>query len=320
MLLRIQLMHQSSKCIEYIGQLEGEIAAKSAEAESLRAKSEALLAENSRLTDLTRMLLSSPHFSNFLGELSATGGSLPDASHTTASKQQKEQQQQQHFNRLNQQQAPPRKDVNSNELQSQGQHQNSMRVGLAMIPEHPFEHAAATSTKHGWAASNTVENDLYDAQVYMVTSLPEEPILDVPSISGKAVIEPLSSFGSMKDEVPEIERMPEVVPKDLPTVTELYFAEDDAEYDDSDPSFALYANPRAASIPISRPNSETVPEDRIFGDVALEKAFGRLELIVSNDTAQNGHVHTATMAKFSRIKSKLDDLGARVEAATAHLS
>lgn len=54
---------------EYIGQLEGELHAKSVEADELRVQNETLAAENARLTDLTRALLSSTHFSGSVGDV-----------------------------------------------------------------------------------------------------------------------------------------------------------------------------------------------------------------------------------------------------------
>src|SRR5438874_1734309 len=74
--------------IEYISQLEGEVAAKTTEANDLQIQNRALMEENARLTDLTRMLLSSPHFSSFLGDISVNGlpapqSSLPSAAQTS---------------------------------------------------------------------------------------------------------------------------------------------------------------------------------------------------------------------------------------------
>ncbi|RAL59858.1 hypothetical protein DID88_000487 [Monilinia fructigena] len=56
---------------EYISQLEGEIAIKVNENMDLKSQNRALMEENTRLSDLTRMLLSSPAFSGFLDTLSS---------------------------------------------------------------------------------------------------------------------------------------------------------------------------------------------------------------------------------------------------------
>ena len=284
-------------CIEYIGQLEGELAAKATEADDLRIKNERLMAENTRLTDLTRMLLSSPHFSNFLNELSSSGGSLPSVNqHTNA--QQLHQ---------NQQSAPTRKDINP------AQQSTNMHIGLAMIPESPYEFTATESTNNDWAPSNTVG---FDQQVYAVTSIPEEPVIDTDSLSGKSIIEPLSSFGSDKDEAPQVEYLPEVSPMGQPIATEPPASEHDIDFDNIDPVLALYTDRPSASTARVAIQRELDPEDRIFGHVALEKAFERLELVIIDENADNEQeLGTATIEKFERIRSRMDSLGARVEAA-----
>lgn len=58
---------------EYISQLEGEVAAKASEANDLRAQNRALMEENARLNEMSRMLLSSPHFQQMLEQMNANG-------------------------------------------------------------------------------------------------------------------------------------------------------------------------------------------------------------------------------------------------------
>ena len=254
------------------------------------------------------MLLSSSHFSNFLNELSATDRSM---SQGLAPQQQKRQPQ-------NNQEAP-RKDINPSQYQPHGQSQNSVHVGLAIIPESSYEHAAAESTNHGWAPSNTIDNGLYDTQVYAVTSLPEEPVIDVPLFSGKLTIEPFSSLGTMKDDTPIIESLPEAARKDTPMKSKTHHTECELDSDYSEPFFALYADQPPSSTPTPAACSGSDLENRIFGEIALEKAFNRIDIIISDDTTQNGEVGAATLEKFERIKSRMQSLGARVEAVTAHL-
>ena len=289
-------------CIEYIGQLEGELAAKATEADDLRIKNERLMAENSRLTDLTRMLLSSHHFSNFLNELSNSGGSMPSVDQNTNTQQHHHQ---------NQQSAPIRKDVNP------VQQPTNMHVGLAMIPESPYEFTLTDSTNNGWAPSNSAG---FDQQVYAVTSIPEEPVIDTDSLRGKSIIEPLSAYGSEKEEVPQIEHMPEAVSKDLPTVPEPTIAVQDFDLDDLDPVLALYTDLPSTSTPRSAVQPDGDPEDHIFGDLALEKAFERVELVIIDDSREDDNaLGAATLEKFERIRSRMEGLGARVEAATARM-
>ncbi|KAL9101445.1 MAG: hypothetical protein Q9163_003295 [Psora crenata] len=299
---------------------KGEIAAKCTEADELRTKNEALMAENSRLTDLTRMLLSSPHFSNFLEDLSATNGSVPELSRTTSLEQQQQQQQQQQKQSSTRSQPTIRKDTDATVYnQGRGQYQNSVRVGLTRIPESPYENTGTEAGIPGWGPNESVGNMPYDAQVYALTSLPLEPVIDGSLFSGKSTIEPLSSFGS-KDDGPTIERMPPGAPTAPLDMLPPPGVEEDGEYDDSDPAFALYADRPVASEGRLAWAAEVDGEDGIFGDIAPEKAFGRLELVVPEDSVAAGGVRMAAWEKFQRIESRMASLGAGVEAATAHIS
>jgi len=146
---------------EYIGQLEGEIALKTQDANNLRNENNALLQENERYRGLIETLLRHPAFTPFLNDLSADPSSLglsqlqqkvqPTPAPQQPTPQQQQPQPQQH-------QAPqaPQEDVKPEFLnfdasqlqipqqQSQAtptpnaQPQNNERVGLAMIPEGDF--------------------------------------------------------------------------------------------------------------------------------------------------------------------------------------
>jgi len=245
------------------------------------------------------MLLSSSAFSTFLDDLSATGGapaSLPSQIMGSTPQQSE---------------STPRKDVNPNHSrQPQGQSQNNLRVGLAMIPESPFEFSASESTNHSWTASNNMDTGLYDAQVYAVSSLPEPPVLDSFNssiLSGKTSYSYCSATSKTG---PTFERIPAAIPKDLPTLPALPCH--DVEFDESDPSLTLFADqPSPCSMIVE-------PADRIFGEIELEKAFSRIELILSNDSG-NGEVGAATLARFKRLSARMEDEGRRIEAVTEHL-
>ncbi|KAI9887107.1 MAG: hypothetical protein M1823_001097 [Watsoniomyces obsoletus] len=71
--------------VEYIGQLEAELSAKAKESNDLRQENRALRDENTRLSDLTRMLLGSPAFSGFLEQLSTNGGASSAPTQTSSS-------------------------------------------------------------------------------------------------------------------------------------------------------------------------------------------------------------------------------------------
>lgn len=305
-------MKVSDIYIEYIGQLEGEIAAKASEADELRAKNEELVAENTRLTDLTRMLLSSPAFSTFLNDLSGTGApaSMPEIprpqSQTLASRPPS---------------ATPRKDVNPNQttpgpLPSQN---SNTHVGMTMIPEeNSFQYNGAESANNGWTDSNVDFRGLYDAQVYAVTELPQGPAVDSMSFAmlhGKTS-NFVGSYSSdvFKDEPAEVEPMPASAEKIImPEVIERRPQE--VDIDVSDPAFALFIDQPCTS---SKP-AAMKPEDRIFGEIELEKAFGRLELVIAEDPGESQEVSSATIERFERLCSRLDAASSRVAAITSHL-
>ncbi|KAL6720548.1 hypothetical protein ACLMJK_002472 [Lecanora helva] len=296
---------------EYIGQLEGEIAAKQSETDELRAKNEALMSENTRLTDLTRMLLSSPAFSTFLNDLSANGvpASIPEPS------------------RSQNQASTPRpesaaqKDANPNQAvphQATSQQQNNMHVGLTMIPEEPSFDFTANPTLNTGYANNPDFGGLYDAQVYAVTSVPEGPPPDTLNFSmlhGKT-----SNFvGSYtdddsKDEPATIERMPAIQKIDVPELVELPSEEDDI--DACDPAFALFLDqPRSDTL--STPNLDA-PEHRIFGEIELDKAFGRVELVLPEDSYGTAEASPATVERFKRLCSRLEISSTRIAAITGY--
>ena len=244
------------------------------------------------------MLLSTPHFSSFMQELSSNGGHIPSVS-------QQDVPEQQHQDQL---QVPPQKDVNPT------QYQNNLHVGLAMIPENPYELSTAESTNHNWSAGNNIG---FDQQVYAVTSIPDEPIIDTDSLRGKSTIEPFSSFGSTKDQVPQFEALLQLPTMEPSSISATDIAEEDMDFDESDPAFALYSDQPSEPMPTAVIQPEVDPEDRIFGDVGLKKAFNRLELVItSHDAEAEQGPGVATIEKFERIRLRMEHLGARVDAVT----
>lgn len=176
---------------EYIGQLEGELATKSQEANDLRVQNQQLQEENNRLTDLTRMLLSSQSFSGFLQELSQSG--LPPPNVPKNIQQQKSVQAQPHPQ-------PVKKDVSSNAASQQLQAQHP-QIGMALIPETPIDYSALQPS-NGWM--NTLPAN--DFHVYAVTELPTPPILDIEALSSKPSFNKGVSKGVK--EVPQLPAMP----------------------------------------------------------------------------------------------------------------
>ncbi|KAI1852584.1 hypothetical protein JX266_002125 [Neoarthrinium moseri] len=149
---------------EYIGQLESEIASKVTENGELRTQNRALLEENKRLSDLTRMLLSSPSFSNFLDHLSSNPNAAPQQQQAAPQMEQRQQEQRQ---------AP--KDVNPYAAARQSQQQ---QIGMVMIPEQTMDFSMLNI-----AESNDMYS--YQPQVFSVLETPEMPEIDTALLSGK---------------------------------------------------------------------------------------------------------------------------------------
>jgi len=205
---------------EYISQLEGEIAVKVNENSDLRAQNRALMEENTRLSDLTRMLLSSPSFSGFLDTLASN----PAAAQSAVQSVQQPQQQQQ----IEQPQRQMRKDVNPYSAQQQ--------IGMTLIPENNMD----------FSMLDLQSNDAYafQPQVFSVLSMPET-VIDSEILSGKN-----STFSHLpsddeKVELPTVERMP-VVSEEQEQVETV-----DEEFDSE---FALFT--AAPSTPVANKSEE----------------------------------------------------------------
>ena len=255
------------------------------------------------------MLLSSSAFSTFLNDLSSNGApnaSAPVAapSNTQAASQQKTK-------------PSPRKDVNPHQ-QVQSQQPSVTHVGMTMIPENTMDFSAFDSTNNAWATN--MDFGFNNAAVFSVTELPQGPAIDTIDtgiLSGKSS----NSVGfysneEAKDDAPAIERMPSDDEKSStkPEAVESSCA-DDTDFDESDPAFALFADYPPTVV------KETATENQyqIFGEVEMEKAVARLDLIVDDEGNNDGLVSSATMARFERICSSLEAISERISAVTLHL-
>lgn len=291
---------------EYIGQLEGELAAKTAEADNFRAKNQELIAENTRLTDLTRMLLESAAFSSFLNELSGTDG---QAGNLSAIPQQKEPPP-----KVEDTQPEAPKDVNPHQQPSQGQNsRQNAQVGMTLVPETYSNFNAANV-----AWSDNVDSSLYDAQVYALTSMPEGPAYDsydAGLLSGKS-----SSFAGSavyreaKAEYPIIDHSSpwyEEVKSQRPRIEDP--SQVDIEIDDSDPACFLYDD---TTPPPRVTGSQS--QNIIFSSIEPEKALGVIQLMTTN-VDLDGQVSVASREKFLRFCAMMEAPYQRVLSITSHL-
>jgi hypothetical protein len=269
---------------EYIGQLEGEIANKVNENSDLRAQNRALLEENTRLSDLTRMLLSSPAFSGFLETLTPNAAAAPQQPAPAPVEQAPVENRQ------------IRKDINPYAAQ---QHLQNQQINLAILPEHNMDFSMLDITGESFS---------YQPQVFCVPEMPEVAI-DTTVLSGKTS-NFVGSFESddEKVELPVIERMPvkDIAPiEPVPVVDEAF---------DADPTFALFSHATATKSQSQSPDDlELAP---IFGGIEPEKALARIELV---DAATAEITEAIAIARVERICSSLDDVAARLEMMTLHL-
>ncbi|KAF9871132.1 bZIP transcription factor [Colletotrichum karsti] len=270
---------------EYITQLEAEIANKVTENGDLRAHNRALADENKRLQDLTRMLLSSPSFSNFLDHMSTNPQAVQQQAPVVKMERQPEQRQ-----------VP--KDVNPYNNQQQQQ-----QIGMAMIPEQNMDFGMLSMDNADFS---------YQPQVFTVET-PEIPVtIDAEVLSGKSSNFVGEQFESddEKIELPAIEAPKVLAPEvsfQAPAEEEVF--DDDFE---NDPEFALYHSvPAPATEGPIELDTDAFSHVEIFGGVESEKVLARYELVDASEEEQNACV---AMAKVERISASLEPIMARLEA------
>lgn len=258
------------------------------------------MAENSRLTDLTRMLLESPAFSSFLNEMSGV-----DGNNGTSSSQQLAP-----APKVEDAQPQASKDVNPHSPYVQSD-RSIPQIGTGLRPDT----YSAFNTATTW--TDNMDSGLYDAQVYAVTSMPEGPVFDqfdTGLLSGKtsSSSSPFAWFDAKQD-APVLEQPPpprEKADPQLPTSDDSGL--DDAEMDESDPVFSLYDD--------TAPSSNTVPSENVaFSRIVAEKASERIVLTVADESVENNQVSVATMKRFWQFCATMEDLSQRVASATSHL-
>ncbi|EKD19927.1 uncharacterized protein L3040_002392 [Drepanopeziza brunnea f. sp. 'multigermtubi'] len=265
---------------EYIGQLEGEIAVKVNENAELLHDNRALRDEVTRLSDFTRMLLSSPCFSGFLDTLASN----PAAAQTAQAVLQQPQPAP-----VEQQPLHQRKDVNP--FAGQQQMDQQQHVGMTMIPEQSID----------FSLFDNIGGFSYQPQVFSVLSLPET-VLDADVLSGKSSpFTPLASDDE-KVELPKIERMPVSAPPkiELPVIVDEEF--------DADPAFALFT---ATTI---TPETESAPTEFDLSFLThISSKPVQYELVVKTET------NDASLRRVERLNRDMEACVARLTALTMHL-
>ncbi|KAK0386354.1 hypothetical protein NLU13_6191 [Sarocladium strictum] len=271
---------------EYITQLESEIAAKVNENGELKVQNRALIEENKRLQELTRMLLSSSSFSTFLDDLSTNPAALPQAPQQIKVEEPQVQQQRQ---------LP--KDVNAF-----GAQPSQQQIGMAMIPEQTMDFSMLS-------LDNTFN---FQPQVFVVDT-PEIPAsIDTAALSGKTSNFVEETFDAEeKMEVPVIERPVEVpeagVSDSIPV---------DQEFE-SDPDFALFhSEPAPVRDSLKELDAESLTGLDLFGGIESEKALARYELV---DASEEEATAVIALARVHHISENIESVVSRLELLTMDL-
>ena len=148
-----------------------------------------------------------------------------------------------------------------------------------------------------------------NTQVFAVTEVPQGPAIDTEILSGKSsnFVPSCSSSEDSKDQVPVVERAPAVEKTEETTVA---LPDDSVAFDESDPAFALFADSPTPK------ESVVEPFEDMFGGVAPEKVFSRLELVLDDESVAND---TLAMERFERMLSSMENSFQRIGNITSHL-
>ncbi len=228
------------------------MAAKGKEANDLRLQNQALIDENTRLSDLTRMLLSSPAFSTFLDQLSANPamGAGDSGTHDDTAAP-----------------VPHDKDIESSNVADvstttsasitgslpQPVSQDMPHIGMTLVPDPPVDLSIlAAADSNAWAfggfAPGTWGNN--QPQVFSVLEIPDGPAVDhefdPKALSDKAAaLSPSMAFsGEAKTEPSTVPSISASTPEEICSTTTTGVDDQDA-----DPAFEPFADPLSTGTP-----------------------------------------------------------------------
>ena len=241
------------------------------------------------MSDLTRMLLSSPSFSNFLDHLSTNPTGIPQAAQIKVEPQQSQEQSQ----------VP--KDVNP----YGGQYSSQQQIGMAMIPEQSMDLSLLN-----------LDSTSFNFQPHVfVVDTPEVPAaIDASILSGKTsnFVSEYFQSDEEKVEVPCIERPAESV-----TAPERAEEAPIDEAFEADPEFALYHSEPAACREESKAlDIDDLSNVDVFGGIEADKALAQYELV---DATEQEASAAFAMARVQRISANMESVVSRLELLTMTL-
>jgi hypothetical protein len=246
------------------------------------------------------MLLSSPHFSQFLDEMNANGipfnnPTQPAQPQAQPSQPQPQPQPQQHpvMSQPPMQSTIPKEATPAHPTQDFTTSQTP-HVGMVMVPQQTMD-VSAMNLNSGW--NSGIDMNYANASVFAVLEVPEPPAIDTEYLSGKGsgLASYLPQPPSAKDEAPVLEPLPVA---ERSTGSDIGVEDPEYEIDESDPAFALFKDSPAAA-----------PVDALiissFDGLRSDKPAPVYELIVENESRaaerQLAHFCHDMEAAFQRV-------------------
>ncbi|CAI6336516.1 unnamed protein product [Periconia digitata] len=286
---------------EYIGQLEGEVAVKTNEANDLRTQNMALMEENARSRALIERLLRHPAFTPFLEDLSHDESLQPKPAMSSMSSAS-----------TTPTPAPVREESNLYQnLQQSGSmtsQPETQQIGMTLVPETSIDISMLNIGSNTFGMENVGFN-YQQPQVFAVLELPEGPVNPIDSnvLSGKG----FSSIFSAEEDSPVEEVKPDfpVIERPVESTSALEATDDEEQ----DPDLDLYYSSPAPSAPTTVAAPFENPES-LFGDANPEKVFAHFELFISDDAADE-----RLMARFERQCARMNTICDRIATLTSHL-
>lgn len=289
----------------------------------LRQENRALRDENTRLSDLTRMLLSSSAFSTFLDDLGAAGLPATVTPNPAAAASDPARQ-------SNSRASITNKDPNPAALaeqQLQALQEESTQVGMTLLPDETVDLSMLDSNGgNAWPLSGVPTGlwGLDQPQVFAVTNVPDGPAvdrMDVGALSGKPspLAGPPHILEEAKGDSPVIELLPSFE-KDM-HVPASTAAVRGIGLDETNPAFALFDDsPATRSDPLGQKDVKRMesPFER-RRSISSEK-----EKCLFNDATptaelpENG-LSKALVERFDRICGDVEAAFQRISRVTSHL-
>ncbi|KAF2660010.1 hypothetical protein K491DRAFT_589859 [Lophiostoma macrostomum CBS 122681] len=276
---------------EYIGQLEGEVAMKTNEANDLRSQNRALMEENARSRAFIERLLRHQAFTPFLEELSRDESlqskpAMPSLQSTPTPTP-----------------APARQNQ-----QFSGMSQPDLHIGMTTIPETQLDMSMLNLNSNNFAMNNMGSFNYQQPRVFAVLELPEGPSnpIDTEALSGKGHAafssEEEPAVDEVKPDFPVVER-----PIESAEATPVEVDEDDEACE-----FELYRSAPALTATVTPAPLED--HESLFGAANPEKVFAHFELFVSDEGADQ-----ELMERFERMCASMEPAFQRIAAMTSHL-